>query len=248
MKRLKSIFDISVTVLVAVAAAFVIWRQFVPEGASQARARVEDANGTIPAELATNVRGTGQVALVELADFECPFCGKHARDVEPEILKTFIDTGVVRHVVLNYPLGNHLRAEPASAAALCAGKQGKFWEMHDALFRSQAALQDRDLAERARELELDLIVFSQCLSSGETRSLIEQHKSVARSLGVQATPSFFIGLVQGDGSVVLKKRINGAVPFTEFRSAIMAVTPRELIEQVRDVAVNVPSSEDHRRR
>jgi len=139
MKRLKTILDISVTVLVLFAAALVIWRQFEPVG-PQVRSRVEDASGTIPADLSNNSRGMGQVALVEFADFQCPFCGQYARDVEPMIRKAFVDTGVVRQVFVNLPLPNHPRALPASAAAACAGNQGKFWEMHDAMFRNQTEL------------------------------------------------------------------------------------------------------------
>lgn len=242
MKRLKSILDMSVTVLVVVAASLVIWRQFAPVGQSQARPRVEAAVGTVPAELVTNARGTGQVALVEFADFQCPFCGQHARDVEPMIRKAFVDTGVAREVFVNYPLPSHPHAQPASEAAICAANQGRFWEMHDALFRNQAALEERDLTDRARELGLDIPLFSQCLGGGEARPVIERHKSAARALGVQATPAFFVGVMQPDGSLVLKKRINGALPFSDFRSAITDVTPLELRERVRDVALNVPAS------
>lgn len=241
MKRLKAILDFSVTIAVLVAAGLVIWRQFEPVG-PQARSPVENANGTIPAELSNHIRGMGQVALVEFADFQCPFCGQYARDVEPMIRKAFVDTGVVRQVFVNLPLPNHPRALPASEAAACAGNQGKFWEMHDAMFQNQSALADADLTNRARELGLDVAQFSKCLDGDEARSVIERHMDVARDLNVRATPAFFVGIVQPDGSVKLKKRINGALGFDDFRSAIMDVTPRELKDRVRDVAVSVTPS------
>jgi protein-disulfide isomerase len=242
MKRLKSVLDTSVTLLVVVAAGLVIWRHFVP-WQPQPRPPVEDATGKVPADLATNVRGTGAVALVEFADFECPFCARHAREVDPAIRQAFVDSGVLRQVFVNYPLGNHSRAQPASEAAQCAGSQGKFWEMHDAIFRGQPpALGDGDFADRAREIELDLTTFSDCLTGGETRSVIERHKSLAADLGIRSTPAFFVGVVQADGSVDLKKRINGAVPFTEFRAAISEVMPPELRPQIREVALNPPHS------
>jgi protein-disulfide isomerase len=242
MKRLKSIVDVSVSLLVLVAAGLVIWRQVSPAGGQQGRAPVEDASGTIEAELATYVRGTGPVALVEFADFECPFCGSHARDVEPMIRQAFIDTGVLRQVFLNFPLSKHQRAVPASEAALCAGKQDKFWEMRDALFLNQPTLADADLAKRARELGLDIALFTECIAGGKERSLIDRHKKTARALSVQSTPSFFLGIVKPDGSVELKKRINGALPFDEFRSAIMDVTPEKLRERISTVALNVAGS------
>jgi len=238
MKRLRTILDTSVTILVLVAAGLVIWRQFEPVN-PQARSRVEDASGTIPPELSNNIRGTGKVALVEFADFECPFCGRYAREVEPMIRRAFVDTGVVRQVFVNLPLPNHSRALPASEAAACAGNQGKFWEMHDAMFQNQAALADEDLTNRARELGLDVAQFLKCLDADEARAVMERHMDAARDFNVRSTPAFFVGIVQPDGSVELKKRINGALPFNDFRSAIMDVTPRELKDRVRDVALNV---------
>jgi protein-disulfide isomerase len=248
MTRFKSILDIGVTVLVVVAASIVIWRQFVPTGRSQFPSPVEDAKGMIPAELATVVRGTGQVALIEFSDFQCPFCGHHARDVEPLIRRAFIEAGLLREVFINYPLSNHPNAQIASEAAMCAGNQGKFWEMHDALFLNQAALGESDLTDRAREVGLNLALFSKCDRGGETRQVIERHKSAGRAFSVQSTPSFFVGLVRSDGSVELKKRISGALPFSEFRSAILAITPKELRGRVGEVALDVrASSGEHHR-
>jgi protein-disulfide isomerase len=158
------------------------------------------------------------------------------------IRQAFIDTGILRHVFLNFPLSNHQRAGPASEAALCAGKQGKFWEMREAVFRNQAALADADLAERARELGLDIPLFTECVTGGKERSLIERQKNTGRALHVQSTPSFFLGIVKPDGSVELKKRINGALPFADFRSAIMDATPEGLRERISAAALNAPGS------
>ena len=220
MKRLKQILDISVTVLVVAAAGLVIWRQFVPVGQLQARPGVEDASGTIPVELAINVRGTGPLALVEFADFECPACGQHVRSVEPLIRREFIDTGVIRHVFVTYPLVGHAHAEPAAEAALCAGNQHRFWDMHDVLFRDQTALDRQSFIGHATELGLDVVLFSECIDVGGELAAIERNKTIARDLGVQGTPSFFLGFVQPDGSVALQKRINGAMPFGDFQEAI----------------------------
>lgn len=244
MARLKSVLDTSLTVVVVVAASLVIWRQTSPAGEQRGRAPIEDSSGTIDAELATYVRETGPIALVEFADFECPFCGSHARDVEPIIRRAFIDTGLIRQVFLSFPLSSHRRAVPASEAALCAGKQGKFWEMRDALFRNQPALADADLVERARELGLDMPLFVTCIAGGQERAVIERHKLAARALNVKSTPSFFLGIAQVDGSVLLKKRINGALPFDEFRSAIRDLAPEKLSERINTVARKVVSSVD----
>ena len=245
MTRFKFTLDLFVSVLVVVTASLVIWRHLVPSsGRSQSRPRVESATGLIPAEMARIVRGTGQVAIVEFSDFQCPFCGQYARDVDPMIRKAFVDTGVVRQVFLNYPLASHPRAQAASEAAMCAGSQGSFWEMHDALFRNQTALADTDLADRGLAIGLNMAMFTKCLGSGEHRAAIEQHKRVAREFSVQATPAFLLGIAQSDGSVELKKRVNGALAFDEFRSAIIDVTPGELRTRVVEVALNRLSSTD----
>jgi predicted DsbA family dithiol-disulfide isomerase len=109
--------------------------------------------------------------------------------------------------------------------------------MHDALFQNQATLQPQDLKQRARELGLDLAIFSRCVDAGEARPMLERHKSAARALGVQSTPVFLVGIVQSDGSVAIRKRINGAVPYSDFHSTIKDVTPRELRNRIRDLAL-----------
>jgi protein-disulfide isomerase len=230
--------DALLTVVVIVAAVLVIWRQVVPGGPSSAQGapRVEDASGTLSAELTATSRGSGPVALIEVADFQCPFCGRHAREVEPAIRKAFVETGLVREVFINYPLPNHALAARASEAAICAGSQGQFWEMRDALFQNQTALELADLTDRVRELGLDVSRFSDCLSSDQARRALERDMEVARTLGVRATPTFFIGVVQMDDSVVLTKRVNGALPLSELHAAINDVLPSELQKQVRDLA------------
>lgn len=223
--------------MVADAAGLVIWRQIAPNTPATRGPAVEDVESMLPSELATIARGTGPVALVEFADFQCPFCGRHAREVGPLIQKAFIDTGVVRHVFVNYPLARHTHAEPAGEAALCAGRQGRFWEMHEALFQNQALLGEELFANRAREIGLDMPTFSRCVDGDEAEGDLALHKSIARKLGVQSTPAFFVGIVQPNSSVALMKRINGAAPFADFRSVIVEAIPPALKERVDEVAL-----------
>jgi len=240
MKRLKSVVDVLATLLVVIAAGLVIWRQFIPAASSRRPPRIESAKGTLPAELARTALGSGQVALVEFADFECPFCGRHAREVEPMIRKTFVDTGVVREVFVNLPLPIHAHAGPASEAAMCAGQQGKFWGMYDALFQDQKGLEASDLTARADKIGLDSATLAECQRGGKARAEVERHKKVAAEMKVQATPAFFVGLVQSDGSIEIKKRLNGALPFADFRTAIVEVAPAELRSRIPKVAFNAP--------
>lgn len=244
MTRFKAVIDVLATILLIVAACVVIWRQFAAPSSPQQRTRIETATGSLPSDLMANHRGRGPVALIEFADFQCPFCGKHVRETEPTIRKAFVDSGVLRQVFVNFPLPNHPRAKPASEAAICAGNQGKFWEMHDGLFQNQSALEEDDLIKRAREIGVDSELFLACIASGAARSVVERHTAAGRELDVRATPSFFLGIVQADGSVQLKTRINGALAFSEFRSAISDITPDSVRPLIRPVALHWLASVD----
>ena len=74
------------------------------------------------------------VTIVEFIDYQCPYCQGYAKNTFPRLKASYIDTGKVRYVARDFPLAKHERARPAAIAAACAGEQGWFWEMHDALF------------------------------------------------------------------------------------------------------------------
>ncbi len=90
-----------------------------------------------------------KVTIVEYSDFECPFCKRGASTAE-QILKAYPND--VKLVFKNMPLPFHKNAKPAALAALAAGKQGKFWEMHDKLFENQGKLGDALYTETAKAL------------------------------------------------------------------------------------------------
>ena len=106
-----------------------------------------------------------RVAIIEYADFECPWCGEYERSTFPQILSEYIATGKVKYFYRDLPLPGHARAVPAAIAARCAGEQGKFWEMHDSLFAKQTALSPPALLDRAKTLGLDTTKFTECQSS-----------------------------------------------------------------------------------
>jgi protein-disulfide isomerase len=126
------------------------------------------------------------VTIVEFADYECPYCQKVAADVK----KLQADLGDrVAFTYKDFPI--HSRSGKAAEATRCAGKQGKFWELHDELYRSKELDVDQ-LKAQARALKLDPPEFDKCLDSGEQAAAVERdHKEGAR-LGISGTPSFFI--------------------------------------------------------
>jgi protein-disulfide isomerase len=243
MKQFRSFLETFATIFIAIAVNIVLWKVAMHFVRASDRPQIEEASGSISASVATTSLGVGSLALVEFADFECPFCGTHAREVEPLIREAFVKTGILREVFFNLPLPIHAHAQSAGEAAVCAGQQGKFWEMYDALYANQTALEDHDLITRTDRLGLNHDQFAQCVRQGEARPLIDSQKSVARQMEVQATPAFFIGMVQPDGSISLKTRINGALPFEDFEAAILKIAPDHLRSQIRRSAqASLPSA------
>ncbi len=131
----------------------------------------------------------GQVTIVEFSDFECPYCGR-THPIIQEVLRQF--EGQVRVVFFNYPLPGHPHAMPAARAAVAAGNQGKFWEMHDMLFDHQSALEDEDIDGYARQLGLDMERFSADLRSPETQRRVEADREAGHDIDVQGTPTLVI--------------------------------------------------------
>jgi protein-disulfide isomerase len=137
------------------------------------------------------------VTLVEYGDYECPHCGR-AAPVVRELLRRH--ESQVRFAFRHLPLTDvHPNAALAAEAAEAAAAQGRFWEMHDALFERQDALQLPDLADRARVLGMDVEAFERHLRSGRFGPAVARHVSSAEAAGVAGTPTFFINEVRYRG-------------------------------------------------
>ena len=98
----------------------------------------------------------------------------------------------VKFVYKNYPLPFHKQAMPAAKAAVAAGQQDKFWEMHDKIFENYRALKDDAYATWAGELGLDVEQFNKDMASAETKAFVDKEISEARAVGVRGTPTIFI--------------------------------------------------------
>jgi protein-disulfide isomerase len=161
-----------------------------------------------------------RVAIIEYSDFQCPFCKKFALEILPEIERRYIRTGKVLLAFRHRPLvAVHPQALKASEAAECAGQQGKFWEMHDLLFRKEQTLEEPGLVSRARDLGLREEPFRSCLQ-GQMTERVRQDGASASALAIAGTPSFLIGRVQSNHTAKITNRIIGAVPFESFQDAI----------------------------
>ena len=141
---------------------------------------------------------TAPVTLVEYGDYECPYCGR-AYPIVKTIQEALGER--LRFVFRNFPLSEmHPNAENAAEAAEAAGDQGKFWEMHDAIFEHQRALGLSHLVALAGNLGLDSEqVASDLKSHAHAPRVREDFMSGVRS-GVNGTPTFFLNGVRHDDS------------------------------------------------
>jgi protein-disulfide isomerase len=160
------------------------------------------------------------VAIVEFSDFQCPYCRRFHNQTFPQLKDAYIDTGKIQYIFRDFPLEQlHSQAVTASIAANCAGQQGKYWEMHHEVFMNQNLIGPALFTELAESLELDLKVFATCLEDPAQREEIEKDLVYGQSVGVRGTPHYFIGRIEGD-TLVDVKRVSGAQPFQAFASII----------------------------
>jgi protein-disulfide isomerase len=130
------------------------------------------------------------VAIVEWADFQCPYCGAAA-----PVLDKLVDEypGSVRLVFKNYPLASHEHSEIAARGAVAAGKQGKFWELHHKLFETQATGLDRDVVVKlAKETGVEEKKFVADLDSEAVADAVNRDRKQAEKLELRGTPMIYI--------------------------------------------------------
>lgn len=129
------------------------------------------------------------ITIVEFADFECPHCG----EVAPLIDKVVeANKANVRFVFKFYPLPSHPHADSAARAAVAAMNQGKFWEMHHALFKNQRHLEMSDIDGYAKDLGLDVGRLHADMQANATTERIAKDKKLGEDLQIGGTPTIFI--------------------------------------------------------
>ena len=147
-------------------------------------------------DASAHVRGNpdAPVTLEEFGDFQCPPCGQFAGFAE-ELLKEYDSR--LRVVFRNFPLPGHEHAREAALAAEAAGFQGKFWQMHDTLYREQSAWSKapntRELFESyASTLNLNMEQFKKDMDSDKAKERVDSDHALGDSLGIKVTPTLFI--------------------------------------------------------
>jgi protein-disulfide isomerase len=155
--------------------------------------------------------------VIEFGDFECPSCARFATLTEPDVRTRLVDKGIIRFRFIDFPLSMHRNTWPASRAAACADEQGKFWQMHDALFQAQDQWNGETTSnpnpffkQLAGQIGLNQQQFDQCVDTKKTQAKVQAHEQLAEQQHINATPSFIIG----------GKIVEGPRAYDEFKSLI----------------------------
>ena len=179
------------------------------------------ASGSVPAEGRICGQDSAPVKIVELSDYQCPFCKRFVDLTEPQVESEYIQKSLVHLEFRNFAItgGNappdQNEATLAAEAAECANDQGHFWEYHYKLYAEQAGenrgafLPDK-LKQFASDLGLDREEFDACLDSHKHIALVQEERQQAAEAGANGTPSFLI-----DGKLVV-----GYMTFAEFSQHI----------------------------
>jgi len=141
------------------------------------------------------------VTIVLFTDFQCPYCARMVPLLDQVLEK---NKGKAKLIFKNFPLSTHQFARKASAAALAAGKQGKFWELHDRLFQNYNRLNDQVVQEQAQQLGLDMPRFQKDMNDPQIMQMVNQDYQDGAKAGVRGTPTVFV-----NGSLLRNNSLEG---------------------------------------
>lgn len=235
LERARAAVDLVATTLVALAAlaviAFVIdrWDRGIAEPPLRAAADDGTAGPPSPLEpqdmsgVPTIGSASAGIAIVEYGDFECPFCGQFARTTWPQFKNAYVDSGLVRYAFRHLPLPSHRFAQALAIGSECAAHQGRFTDMHEALFAHTGEMTNDTATVVGSRIGLDMEAFAECKSTDGPRRVAVDQASAAR-LGINATPTFLVGIVK-DHHLSVQRTIVG---FTSFET--LAAVVDSLIE------------------
>lgn len=171
---------------------------------------VEDpkaAGVVLPASVVRKGPESARVTIIEIADFQCPYCGKAVPTIR-DVLATYPHDVALAFV--SFPLTYHAYAQTCAKAFQAAARQGLAWSMYDQMFAHQSALTDADLTGYAVAAGLDLVQFDADRASQEIADQVTEQTNLALTLGVDSTPTFLIG----------GYRVVGAQPLSVFVETI----------------------------
>jgi len=215
--RRRMVWRLGSAVVVALAVVAVLIVAGRPENDLPAVEAARVDYGEIPTSGWTLGQPNAPVTVVAWADYQCPYCGVFARDVEPRLIAEYVATGRVRFEFRPLPfLGDE--SVQATEAAACALDQGQFWGFHETLFANQhgeneGAFSDERLRSMARQLRLDEHQFDQCLDGATHEAEVGTMRDEARRQGITSTPTLAVNgtIVPSWDYATLKQAIDAAL-------------------------------------
>lgn len=181
-----------------------------------------------------------KVTIVEYGDYQCPYCARIETTLKA-LMESF--DGDVRVCFRNNPLPFHPFAIPAAEAALAAGDQGRYWQMHNLLFSEQEDLSRETLDRLAGQLHLDMTRYHRAMDNLEHKALMDAEAATAREFAVKGTPVFFINGTRLNGAE--RQEVFKALVEIEINAAdalIQNGTPRSAVYE-RLIAAGTPRSQ-----
>jgi protein-disulfide isomerase len=165
------------------------------------------------------------IAIVEFADYQCPFCAKFNNETKNDIITNYVNSGIARFVFKDFVV-NDLPKDKlstlAAEASYCAAEQNKFWDFHDEVFKNSKGentgwLSNESLIEFAKDVRVNNIgQFSSCVDSHKYNQVVVKNDLFAKDLGLASTPTFLI-LKHNSTKVAA---IEGARPLPVFKNTI----------------------------
>jgi len=218
----RPIFEVSSTLVMILIGGTLVWHSISrPRRPDPTASMVAVPRDPIPVSAdRTMGAGSARIGVVTYSDFQCPYCGKAAREILPVLIKEYVDRGRVKIAFKNLPLPIHPLATGAARAAACAAQQRQFWPMHDRLFQEPARLMAADIRVAAAEIGIDPAAFESCLGAAETNAIVMADKAEADRLGISGTPTFVFGRLDADGRVQPTDVLSGAKPVGAFRDIL----------------------------
>jgi protein-disulfide isomerase len=211
MKKDNAIIAIIAVAVLAFAGGYLLNKPKTAPQAAPTDVKAPEAapSAAVGANLPSMGPANAKVTIIEISDFQCPFCSR-AKATLDELHKEYPND--VRIVFVHQPLSFHPNARPSAIASMAAHKQGKFWEMYDKLFANQRELSDDNYKKWAKEIGLDMAKFEADLKDAAIGAGVDRDQQVANALGASGTPAFFINGVN----------LSGAQPKEEFKKIIDA--------------------------
>ena len=222
-------WEIVPPILVVVTASLALLRIVSPETLEAMKLRVGLSSASIQPEpplpvepvllagLWTKGSYSAPAGMILFEDYQCPASSHFETTSLPRIESKYVSSGRLLLAVWHRPLPQHERAVDAAAAAECAGKDGKFWEMRNTLFRNQQRFADSELAAFAREFSVR--DFGACVKDTSTTGRITDSLNSARAFKVNSTPTVFLGTMDGN-RLRVTTRWSGSRPFEAVSRAI----------------------------